>query len=100
MINTSYKIIVQVVNHGIAHDLMDTVEKLTKEHYRKTMEQRFKDMVTSKGFDDDSVQAEIEDFDWESTFFLSHSPESNISNIPDLDDDYRFVQTTYPTCLQ
>ncbi|KAM3749202.1 hypothetical protein ACB098_05G165200 [Castanea mollissima] len=30
----------ELVNHGISHDFMDTVEKLTKEHYRKCMEQR------------------------------------------------------------
>ena len=76
-----------MVNHGISHDLMDTVEKLTKEHYRKCMEQRFKEMVESKGLE--AVQSEINDMDWESTFFLRHLPVSNLSEIPDLEDDYR-----------
>ncbi|WP_289404253.1 2-oxoglutarate and iron-dependent oxygenase domain-containing protein, partial [Escherichia coli] len=35
----------ELVNHGISHDLMDTVERLTKEHYKKCMEQRFKEMA-------------------------------------------------------
>ncbi|GAA0144795.1 oxygenase [Lithospermum erythrorhizon] len=77
----------ELVNHGISHDLMDTVEKLTKGHYKKSMEQRFKEMVAAKGLD--AVQAEINDLDWESTFFLRHLPVSNISEVPDLHDEYR-----------
>jgi hypothetical protein len=45
---------------------MDTLEKLTKDH-----------------------QSEVNDMDWESTFFLRHLPASNMSEIPDLDEDYR-----------
>lgn len=77
----------ELVNHGISHDLMDTVERLTKEHYRKCMEQRFKELVASKGLE--AVQTEVKDMDWESTFHLRHLPESNISEIPDLSDEYR-----------
>ena len=77
----------KLVNHGISHELMDKVEKLTKEHYRKCMEQRFKEMVASKGLE--AVNSEIENLDWESTFFLRHLPFSNISQVPDLDEDYR-----------
>ncbi|KAF9672132.1 hypothetical protein SADUNF_Sadunf11G0008900 [Salix dunnii] len=77
----------ELVNHGISHDLLDTVERHTKEHYRKCMEQRFKEMVASKGLE--AVQSEISDLDWESTFFLRHLPESNIAEIPDLEEDYR-----------
>ena len=51
------------------------------------MEQRFKEMVESKGLE--AVQSEINDMDWESTFFLRHLPVSNLSEIPDLEDDYR-----------
>ncbi|KAJ7967751.1 1-aminocyclopropane-1-carboxylate oxidase 1 [Quillaja saponaria] len=77
----------ELVNHGIAIELMDTVEKMTKEHYKKCMEQRFKEMVASKGLE--AVQSEIDDLDWESTFYLRHLPVSNISEVPDLDEDYR-----------
>lgn len=79
----------ELVNHGISHELLDTVEKMTKEHYRKCMEQRFKEMVKTKGLE--AVQSEIDDLDWESTFFLKHLPESNISEIPDLEEEYRKV---------
>ena len=77
------------MNHGISHELMDTVEMLTKGHYKKCMEQRFKEMVANKGLE--AVQSEINDLDWESTFFLRHLPVSNISEIPDLEEDYRLI---------
>ncbi|KAI4308396.1 hypothetical protein L6164_031476 [Bauhinia variegata] len=83
----------ELVNHGISHEFMDTVERLTKEHYRKCMEQRFKELVASKALE--GVQAEVKDMDWESTFFLRHLPKSNISEIPDLTDEYRVVMKEF-----
>ncbi|XP_058200349.1 1-aminocyclopropane-1-carboxylate oxidase [Rhododendron vialii] len=77
----------ELMNHGISVELMDTVERLTKEHYKKCMEERFKEMVASKGLE--AVQSEIDDLDWESTFHLRHLPVSNMSEIPDLEEDYR-----------
>ncbi|KAK4348072.1 hypothetical protein RND71_034411 [Anisodus tanguticus] len=88
----------EVVNHGISHDLLDTVERFTKEHYKKCMEQRFKEMVASKGLE--AVQTEIEDLDWESTFFLKHLPVSNISEVPDLEDDYRKIMKEFADKLE
>lgn len=65
---------------------MDKVEKMTKGHYKKRMEERFQEFAGKAlaGGDFD-----VNDKDWESTFFLRHLPVSNISEIPDLDDDYR-----------
>lgn len=83
------------MNHGLAHELMDTVERLTKEHYKRCMEQRFKEMVAAKGLA--AAQSEVNDIDWESSFFVRHLPVSNISDIPDLQDEYRqalFSSTT------
>ncbi|KAI3419293.1 uncharacterized protein J3R85_013290 [Psidium guajava] len=77
----------ELVNHGISHQLLDTVERLNKEHYKKRMEQKFKQMVASKGLE--AAQSEIDDVDWESTFHLRHLPVSNISEVPDLEEDYR-----------
>lgn len=51
------------------------------------MEQRFKEMVANKGLD--AVQTEIKDMDWESTFFIRHLPDSNLAQLPDLDDEHR-----------
>ncbi|KAL3740807.1 hypothetical protein ACJRO7_021999 [Eucalyptus globulus] len=77
----------ELVNHGISHQLMDGVERLTKEHYAKCMEHKFKQMVASKGLE--AAQSEVDDIDWESTFHLRHLPVSNISEVPDLEDDHR-----------
>ncbi|KAL5571193.1 hypothetical protein UlMin_020790 [Ulmus minor] len=88
----------ELVNHGIPHELLDTVERMTKEHYRKCMEQRFKELVASKGLD--AVQAEVNDMDWESTFHLRHLPASNISELPDLDDEYRKVMKEFAQKLE
>ncbi|XP_020238938.1 1-aminocyclopropane-1-carboxylate oxidase [Cajanus cajan] len=88
----------ELVNHSIPCDLMDTVERLTKEHYRKCMEERFKELVASRGLE--GVQTEVKDMDWESTFFLRHLPESNISKIPDLGDEYRMVMKEFALKLE
>lgn len=71
---------------------------MTKEHYKKCMEQRFKEMVASKALE--GVQAEVTDMDWESTFFLRHLPYTNISEIPDLEDEYRKVMKEFAGKLE
>ncbi|KAJ4975359.1 hypothetical protein NE237_000465 [Protea cynaroides] len=88
----------ELLNHGISHELMDKVERLTKEHYKKCMEQRFKELVASKSLE--GIQAEIKDMDWESTFYVRHLPTSNMSEIPDLDDDYRKTMKEFVVGLE
>ncbi|KAL9347590.1 hypothetical protein Peur_021732 [Populus x canadensis] len=88
----------ELLNHGISHEFLDTVERMTKEHYKKCMEQRFKELVASKALD--GVQTEIKDLDWESTFQLRHLPKSNIAEIPDLDDEYRKVMKEFALKLE
>ncbi|ESQ36423.1 hypothetical protein EUTSA_v10008207mg [Eutrema salsugineum] len=83
----------ECVNHGIPHELLDRVEKMTKEHYKKCMEERFKESIKNRGLD--SVRSEVNDVDWESTFYLKHLPVSNISDVPDLDDDYRTLMKEF-----
>ncbi|KAL6549407.1 Aconitate hydratase mitochondrial [Orobanche hederae] len=87
----------EMMNHGIATEFMDSVERLTKAHYKKCMEQRFEEMVTSKGLE--AVQSEIDDLDWESTFFLRHLPVPNLSEIPDLEDEYKKVMKEFAVDL-
>ncbi|XP_062194763.1 1-aminocyclopropane-1-carboxylate oxidase 1 [Phragmites australis] len=80
----------QILNHGISTELMDEVEKLTKDHYKRVREQRFLEFASralKDGCDAQGVKAD--DLDWESTFFVRHLPESNIAEIADLDDEYR-----------
>ncbi|KAG8477976.1 hypothetical protein CXB51_027412 [Gossypium anomalum] len=88
----------QVLNHGIPHDFLDTVERLTKEHYKKCMEQRFKELVASKALE--GLQAEVTDMDWESTFYICHVPQSNVAEIPDLTDEYRNVMKEFAVKLE
>ncbi|CAA2977512.1 1-aminocyclopropane-1-carboxylate oxidase [Olea europaea subsp. europaea] len=88
----------ELVNHGISPEFMDTVERLTKEHYRKCMEQRFKEIMASRGLE--AVQSEINDLDWESTFFLRHLPDSNIAEVPDLEDEYRKTMKEFAAKLE
>lgn len=66
---------------------MDEVQRLTREHYRKCMEQRFKESEASRAIE--GSEKEVEDIDWESTFFLRHLPSSNMNDIPDLTPEYR-----------
>ncbi|KAK1412267.1 hypothetical protein QVD17_33374 [Tagetes erecta] len=88
----------EIVNHGISTELLDTVEKMTKDHYNKCMVERFKEMVATKGLE--AVQSEVDDLDWESTFHLRHLPQSNISEVPDLQDDYRLVMKEFAKQLE
>uniref|UniRef100_N1QXI1 Non-haem dioxygenase N-terminal domain-containing protein n=1 Tax=Aegilops tauschii TaxID=37682 RepID=N1QXI1_AEGTA len=78
----------QVLDHGISTELMDEVEKMTKEHYKRVREQRFLEFASKTLQDGDKA---AENLDWESTFFVRHLPEPNIAEIPDLDDEYRRV---------
>ncbi|KAE8679705.1 1-aminocyclopropane-1-carboxylate oxidase [Hibiscus syriacus] len=87
-----------VLNHGIPHDFLDTVERLKKEHYKKSMEQRFKELVATKAME--GLEAEVTDMDWESTFHLRHLPQSNISEIPDLSDEYMKVMKEFALKLE
>lgn len=88
----------ELVNHGIEPELMDTLERLTKEHYRKCMEQRFKELVASRALE--GVQTEVNDMDWESTFYVRHLPQSTINEIPDLDDEYRKLMKEFALKLE
>nr|BAD61000.1 1-aminocyclopropane-1-carboxylate oxidase [Pyrus pyrifolia] len=88
----------ELVSHGIPTELLDTVERLTKEHYKQCLEQRFKELVASKGLE--GVQTEVKDMDWESTFHLRHLPQSNISEVPDLKDEYRNVMKEFALKLE
>ena len=70
---------------------MDEVEKLTKDHYKRVREQRFLEFASTALQDGGggALGAKAENLDWESTFFVRHLPESNLAELPDLDDGYR-----------
>uniref|UniRef100_A0A2P2QLT5 aminocyclopropanecarboxylate oxidase n=1 Tax=Rhizophora mucronata TaxID=61149 RepID=A0A2P2QLT5_RHIMU len=83
----------ELLNHGIPTEFLDTVERLTKENYKKCLKQRFEELMASKSLKED--QKEIKDLDWEITYFLRHLPESNIAEIPHLDDEHRTVMKEF-----
>ncbi|MED6117610.1 Aconitate hydratase mitochondrial, partial [Stylosanthes scabra] len=60
------------------------------------MEQRFKDFAATKALEADQVK----DMDWETTFFLRHLPESNVSEFPDLSDEYRDAMKEFAVKLE
>jgi aminocyclopropanecarboxylate oxidase len=85
----------ELVNHSISVEFLDTLEKMTKEHYSKCMEQRFNEHVANK-----ALETEIKDMDWETTFYLKHLPESTVFQVPDLDDEYRNVMKEFALKLE
>ncbi|KAG1327078.1 1-aminocyclopropane-1-carboxylate oxidase 3 [Cocos nucifera] len=87
----------EILNHGISHELMDEVERLNKEHYRKRREQRFKEFA-NKALED--AGSDANDVDWESTFFVKHLPETNLYEIHDLDDQYRKAMREFALDLE
>ncbi|WOK95111.1 1-aminocyclopropane-1-carboxylate oxidase [Canna indica] len=89
----------EVLNHGISHEMMDEVERLTKEHYNRCREQKFKEFA-SRALENGSKTGPIEDMDWESTFFLRHLPVSNMAEIPDMDDEHRKTMKDFAVELE
>ncbi|KAL5207906.1 hypothetical protein ABZP36_032341 [Zizania latifolia] len=80
----------ELLNHGISHELMDEVERVTKAQYRSCREERFKEFAL-RTLEAGEKGADVKDVDWESTFFVRHRPVSNVADLPDLDDHYRQV---------
>ena len=87
---------VQLLNHGISHELMDEVERVSKAHYKNCREDKFKEFA-ARTLEAGEKGADVKDVDWESTFFVRHLPASNLADLPDLDDHYRSVHTTTRT---
>ncbi|KAG7559490.1 Oxoglutarate/iron-dependent dioxygenase [Arabidopsis thaliana x Arabidopsis arenosa] len=88
----------ELVNHGVPYDLMDNIERMTKEHYKKFMEKKFKEMLRSKGLA--ALETEVDDVDWESTFFIRHLPKSNLKDIPDMSNEYRTAMKDFGKRLE
>jgi aminocyclopropanecarboxylate oxidase len=68
-----------------------------KDHYKRVREQRFLEFASKALKDGCEAQGmkKAEDLDWESTFFVRHLPESNIAEIPDINDEYRGVMKRF-----
>ncbi|WOL20257.1 1-aminocyclopropane-1-carboxylate oxidase [Canna indica] len=88
----------EILNHGISHELMDEVERVNKEHYKKCREQNFKEFANETLEKCNSGGIDL--IDWESSFFLRHLPVSNMSEIPDLDDHYKKTMKQFTAELE
>ncbi|KAJ8498883.1 hypothetical protein OPV22_009435 [Ensete ventricosum] len=88
----------ELLNHGISHELMDEVERRTKEHYQQCREQKFKQLACKALKSGPGTG--VTDMDWESTFFLRHLPVSNMSDFPDMDEEYRKAMREFATGLE
>ncbi|XP_009413270.2 1-aminocyclopropane-1-carboxylate oxidase 1 isoform X2 [Musa acuminata AAA Group] len=88
----------ELLNHGISHELMDEVERRTKAHYEQCREQKFKQLACKAL--KSGPGTDVTDMDWESTFFLRHLPASNMSDFPDMDEEYRKAMREFATGLE
>ena len=81
---------------------MDEVERLTKDHCKRVREQRFLEFASTALQDGGggALGAKAENLDWESTFFVRHLPESNLAELPDLDDGYRRAMRRFASELE
>uniref|UniRef100_A0ACD5ZJG4 Uncharacterized protein n=1 Tax=Avena sativa TaxID=4498 RepID=A0ACD5ZJG4_AVESA len=84
----------ELLNHGISHELMDEVERVSKAHYRDRREDKFKEFA-ARTLEAGEKGDDVKDVDWESTFFVRHLPASNLADLPDLDDYYRQVMKEF-----
>lgn len=83
------EICVQLLNHGISHELMDEVERLTKEHYSRCRANKFNEFASRALERGEAEGEELKDVDWESTFFLRHLPVSNMDELADMEEEYK-----------
>ncbi|WVZ73460.1 hypothetical protein U9M48_021763 [Paspalum notatum var. saurae] len=89
----------ELLNHGISHELMDEVERLTKAQYANSQEAKFQEFAV-RTLEAGEKGADVKDVDWESTFFVRHLPASNLADLPDLDDHYRQVMQQFASEIQ
>ncbi|CAD6242170.1 unnamed protein product [Miscanthus lutarioriparius] len=89
----------ELLNHGISHELMDEVERLTKAHYASFREAKFQEFA-ARTLEAGDKGADVKDVDWESTFFVRHLPASNLADLPDVDDHYRQVTKQFASEIQ
>ncbi|KAM3224718.1 hypothetical protein ACQJBY_057848 [Aegilops geniculata] len=89
----------ELLNHGISHDLMDEVERVSKAHYAACREEQFKEFA-ARTLEAGEMGADVKDVDWESTFFVRHLPASNLADLPDLDHHYRQVMKEFASEIE
>ncbi|KAM3244045.1 hypothetical protein ACQJBY_055760 [Aegilops geniculata] len=89
----------ELLNHGISHELLDEVERVSKAHYAASREEQFKEFA-ARTLEAGEKGADVKDVDWESTFFVRHLPASNLADLPDLDRHYRQVMKEFASEIE
>ncbi|KAI4982227.1 hypothetical protein ZWY2020_022719 [Hordeum vulgare] len=89
----------ELLNHGISHELMDEVERVSKAHYAACREEQFKEFA-ARTLEAGEKGADVKDVDWESTFFVRHLPASNLADLPNLDHHYRQVMKEFASEIE
>uniref|UniRef100_A0A0D9YZ06 Non-haem dioxygenase N-terminal domain-containing protein n=1 Tax=Oryza glumipatula TaxID=40148 RepID=A0A0D9YZ06_9ORYZ len=89
----------EMLNHGIPHELMDEVERVSKAHYANCREEKFKEFAR-RTLEAGEKGADVKGIDWESTFFVRHRPVSNLADLPDVDDHYRQVMKQFASEIE
>lgn len=74
---------VQVENHGIEEEVLEKVKLLVNRHYDENMKEKFYNSDVAKNLG----KMAVSDVDWESTFFIWHKPNSNISQFTNVSQD-------------
>ncbi|XP_057968430.1 1-aminocyclopropane-1-carboxylate oxidase 1-like [Malania oleifera] len=82
-----------VENHGVDKELMEKVKKLVNLHYEESMKDSFYMSEFAKGLDKRGSPSNAAD--WESTFFISHRPTSNINEFTNLSEELRKTMDEY-----
>ncbi|XP_020596405.1 1-aminocyclopropane-1-carboxylate oxidase 1-like [Phalaenopsis equestris] len=70
-----------VENHGISEELMEKIKTLVKLHYEVNMKDSFYESDLAKGLE---TPNKVMDFDWESSIFIRHKPDTNTEAIVNL----------------
>ncbi|KAI4379532.1 hypothetical protein MLD38_005813 [Melastoma candidum] len=73
----------QIENHGIDKILMEKVKSHVNSHYEKYLKASFYESEIANRL----LTGCTTDVDWETTFFVSHHPKSNVAEIPNLSED-------------
>ncbi|EFH60240.1 predicted protein [Arabidopsis lyrata subsp. lyrata] len=74
-----------VDNHGIDKELMEKVKKMINSHYEEHLKEKCYQSAMVKAL----TEGKTSDADWESSFFISHKPTSNICEIPNNSEELR-----------
>ncbi|KAH9612972.1 hypothetical protein KSS87_004280, partial [Heliosperma pusillum] len=81
-----------IENHGINTNLMVKVKHFIDNYYEENLMDNFYESEITKALDNKEFAANT---DWETSFFISHRPDSNMDRFPDFSDELRETMNKY-----